>query len=606
MKHPFALMNAVDQASANAGSAGPSFLRVLILGLLTLLPVFGAQAQTPPALVSVTPADGATLVPASASLVFVFDQEMETATPLFPTIPGVLVGNFEVTAPGVNVILLTSWGSDKKSLILRPSLPLPIATFSWTLNPVGGLFTLKSKAGMVLPLVRGSFSTGSGVTDPVLVSSNPANNATGVAREVVITFTFDQPMRTNTAIGGNPPSTPAAILWTGVGLDVTKFRYTWSANSRSLHCDYVGDLPGNTEIFWSLNPPVSPVKIENAAGKVLPSSTYSGRFTTGSGVPCDPPPQPPDQGSYTLYKASNFFQEGAGDPLPLLENAPFVLGAMVQGSSLGPAPTAGSLTSPAGTSTPLSLIAGLYLLNQQPFDTEAELEAAAPAGDYRLRFTLGSQPETGATLTLPAASPPVPRIANLAAGQNIRWDADFTLSWNPLTGVGPNDSIAVTLVDAQGRVVFSAPDPCVPRELAPTATSVVIPAKTLATNSVVSGSLVFSRNFFFSTNAVPKMFGLGNIVRSTQFNLKTQGGGGANPPVAARLTNPRLLPNGNPAFDLTGTAGARYGVQRTSQPGVGATWTTVVTVTLDASGRGSAEDADAARSFPAYYRAVAE
>ena len=567
----------------------------------------GARAQTAPRLVSVSPEDGATLVPTTSSLVFVFDQDMDTSVPLFQSIPNAIAGNFEVLATGFNQSLLASWGADKRSITIKPAIQFPYATFTWRLNPTGSIFPLKSKTGVALATVSGTFATGVGGTVPVLVSSSPDRDAINVALDIVVSFNFDQAMKTNTAIAGNPPTVPAAVAWTGAGLDVTKFRYSWSANGRSLLCDYVGDLPPNTDITWALNPANAAVKLENPAGKVVPSGTYAGTFRTGSGIPCNTTQPPPDQGNYSVFKSSSHLQKSAADPVPFSTNGAFRFGAIVQGSALGPAPTAASLTYPGGARKDLASVAGLYLQFIDSFDTEAALATAAPPGEYSLRLKPAGQAEVPVALTLPAANPPVPRIANFDAGQAIRADADFTLSWDAFTGAGPRDGISITLIDEKGRIRFSAPDPCVPRELAATDTSVVIPARSFATNSLLTGTIVFTRNFYFSTNAVPKFAGYGNIIRSTQFSLATVGGSGGGGPTAepARLSNPSLLPNGNPRFELTGTPGASYTIQRSGAVGAAAAWSNLFAVTLDGAGHGVAEDTQAGHPFPAYYRAVA-
>lgn len=565
-------------------------------------------AQTAPKLASVTPEDGATLVPTTATLSFVFDQEMDVSVPLFQTIPNVIAGNFEVTAPGFSQSLIPSWGADKRSFTLKAAIQFPYATFTWTLNPNGSLFPLKGKNGLPLATVTGTFSTGVGGTVPVLVAANPANDSTGVLLTAFVTFNFDQAMKTNTAIAGNPPSVPAAVSWSGAGLDPTKFKYSWSANGRSLLCDYVGDLPPNTEISWELNPAAAPVKLENPAGKVVPTGLYAGHFRTGSGIDCTPTTQPPaTQGSYSLFKSSSFSQTPPADPVPTSEDQAFNFGAIVQGPQIGDAPTAGTLTGPSGTSTALTVIPGSSLQLFQFAATESELEATAPPGNYTFRFTLGTRPETSATMALPADNPPIPRIANLEAAQAIKADADFTLSWNAFTGAGPDDYLALSIFDDRGRLRFSAPDPCVPRELPVTATSIVIPAKSFATNSHLTATIVFNKVFYFSTNVVANMAGYGAIMRTTQFPLQTLGGGGVvTPPEPARLANPRQLPDGRPQFEVIGVAGSRHTVQRSPRLGSEANWSTVQALTLDASGRATAEDSQRPGGVPAFYRAQAE
>jgi hypothetical protein len=173
------------------------------------------------------------------------------------------------------------------------------------------------------------------------------------------------------------------------------------------------------------------------------------------------------------------------------------------------------------------------------------------------------------------------------------------LNWNAFTGAGANDSISLSISDAS-HVVFQAPDPCVPRTLAVTATSIVIPAGTLSSNRVYTAVLSFGRNFYFSTNAVPQMAGNGSVVRMTQFTLNT---GSVSLPDPASLTSSRLLPNGNPAFDLTGTPMRSYNIERTgtlSPPG----WTQIGNVSLDALGKGAYEDTSPNKTFPLFYRAV--
>lgn len=577
------------------------FLLLLATGRLLVAP---ASAQTAPRLASVTPVDGATLVPTTSPLVFVFDQDMDTSVPPLQTIPNALVGNFEVIAPNFNQSLLASWGADKRTLTIKAAIQFPYATFTWKLNPAGALLPFKSKTGVALAAVTGSFATGVGGTAPKLGSSSPARDTTRVALDIQVVFNFDQVMKTNTAIAGSPPAVAAAVGWSGTGLDPARFTYSWSANGRSLVCDYAGDLPPDTEIRWELNPPAAPVPLENPAGLRLPSGTYAGRFVTGSGIPCDPTPVPPDWGNYSLYRNGAFEQRTAGDPTPLTGGQAFSFGAFVTSPSLGAAATNGSLTRPDGSRTNLLAFAGYYLQSSERAGTEAALDAIAPPGPYTLRFTQSGLPERTVEIDVPTNRPPVPRITNFEAAQSIDANADFVLAWNGIPDAGVRDSISLTVVGADGRIVFLAPDPCVPLELPASATSVVIPARTLPTNSLASATLVFNRVFYFSTNDVPKMSGFGNLGRSTQFNLAT----GARPAPAgpAAFSGYRLLANGRPQFVLSGSAGRAYTIQRAGAPGPAAGWAAVATVTPDAAGRAIFEDSQTGAAYPRFYRAVAE
>ncbi len=127
----------------------------LFLGLASILV---AQAQTAPHLVSVTPADGATQVPATSSLVFVFDQDMDTTIPFFPSIPGVIVGNFDFVSPGFNGQLSGTW-TDERTLTADPDSQFSNGTYSWTLNPAGviSFVEIKSAAGVALATISREF-----------------------------------------------------------------------------------------------------------------------------------------------------------------------------------------------------------------------------------------------------------------------------------------------------------------------------------------------------------------------------------------------------------------------------------------------------------------
>jgi hypothetical protein len=81
------------------------------------------------------------------------------------------------------------------------------------------------------------------------------------------------------------------------------------------------------------------------------------------------------------------------------------------------------------------------------------------------------------------------------------------------------------------------------------------------------------------------------------------GGGPADP---ATLSDVRLLGNGNPEFQLTGTAARDYTIERTDDLTSTPVWTAVGTVTLDGAGHGVFEDTEVGKAFPLFYRAAAE
>ena len=569
-----------------------------IAGILWLFLALGAtlhaKAQTAPVLVSVTPANGATQVPASTSLVFVFDQDMDDSVPLFPSGPG-FAGTFDISSPGLNFQVTGTWSDDQRTLTVTSEADnneFANGAYSWTLNPPGSFVVLriKSLAGIDLATTSGTFTVGAASTGPTLLSSVPANGATGVAVDSQVEFKFSQAMKTNV---------PAAVSWTGTGIDASKFTYTWSADARSLFCKYTGNLPANTQITWLLNPSAAPVKLESQAGQTLPVDIYSGQFKTGSS--CNAGGLPDGWGTYNLSKTSNFEQTSPADPVPQTDESAFTFGAFVNGSQSGGALTAGSVSLPNGTQTNLTVFGNFGSLIETP-TSEAALNTAFPAGNYTLRFTQTSQPERVISMTMTATAPPVPKIVNFTETQAVNAAADFTLRWNGIPGAGTDDQLSIFITDTTGNVLFQAPDPCFPRVLPVTATSVVIPANTLPPNQTFSATLLFGHSFYRSTNAVPEMAGFGSIVRETHFDIKTGTGGGTVLP--ATLSSFSLLANGNPKFKLTGTVAHGYTLQRTGNLRT-PNWQQVGTVTTDALGSALFEDTQVGKVFPLFYRAVA-
>lgn len=555
-----------------------------------------AFAQTAPALVSVNPADGATQVATTSPLVFVFDQAMDTNSIILQSTAS-FAGTLDVVAPGFNQFISGTW-TDDRTLSVGPAIQWPYATFTWTLNPTGSfvIFRIKSKSGVNMPTVSGTFTTGIPVTNPILGLTFPANNATGVGIDTVVEFRFNMPMRKDPAIG-------SAIVWGGTGINTANFNYTWSADGRSLFCDYIGNYPKNTIVNWALNPSAAPVKLQSDTGLPLASDTYSGMFITGSATPgCDPSGLPLGWGSYGVTKRSDFRQLSDTEPVSATNEASFVFSAFFSAGATTNAITSGSITLPDGTSDPLTIFGSTGSF----FETAANepaLNAAYPPGNYVLRFTRTGGAEHAITLAVPQTGPPIPRIANFSETQSINAGADFTLRWDAFAGAGPDDFISLYLTDTNGNVVFQAPDFCVPRPLAVTDTSIVIPGNTLLSNRTYQAAILFSHMFYNSTNEVPKMAGYGNIIRNTYFTVKT---GGGNPVTAipSRLADFRLLPNGNPEFTLTGTVGISYLVQRTSSLAT-RVWTEVRAVVIGATGKATFEDTTSPKSLPLFYRVVA-
>lgn len=115
---------------------------------------------------------------------------------------------------------------------------------------------------------------------PQLVSSDPANNATGVPPDAPLVFTFDREMNTDIPL---VPSIPGLFVgnieFEPAGAVMVEG--TWSSNKRVLTCVPLDGWPPSTTVTWKLNPPGTFFSLTSADG--IPLATVSGRFTTSSG-----------------------------------------------------------------------------------------------------------------------------------------------------------------------------------------------------------------------------------------------------------------------------------------------------------------------------------
>ena len=76
---------------------------------------------------------------------------------------------------------------------------------------------------------------------------------------------------------------------------------------------------------------------------------------------------------------------------------------------------------------------------EMPFNTEAELKAFAPAGDYVFSGTGSGIGAFTETVTMAGYAPVVPkRITNLDSLQSIDPEAPFTIEWEPFSDIGEN------------------------------------------------------------------------------------------------------------------------------------------------------------------------
>ena len=377
---------------------------------------------------------------------------------------------------------------------------------------------------LALLLFTGFSSFAQGTT----VTSNPADGATGVSVSGPVVFTFSAAMNTSgsSAVFITPPSGfyPVSSIW--------------SAGNTVLTCTPLSPFPANTAITWN-------VFGTDAGGGFV---TGTGSFTTGTGTGGG---GGSGTNAITTFSAGKLFlyeQLTAGAPTPFSTGA-YAFDANVSLASNRTA-TAVTVMVP-GASTPDNLQKNF----SRPEDwflfgsatSSNSLETSYPQGNYAFNIT-GTPADLQATVTLPAGmvQPNAPQVSNFAAAQTINATNGFTLQWDPFVGGTSTDAIGVTVSDGTGKTLFQTATVGA-GALKGTATSVLIPAGTLAADSTNTAEIVFYR-FVTSTNTDHAT--LAFRASGTEVNLITTGAVVVG--VTPVVTNPSWGPNGF-GFDVATT-----------------------------------------------------
>jgi hypothetical protein len=412
---------------------------------------------------------------------------------------------------------------------------------------------------LLTPLVPGALHAQGG---PTLVASVPANGASGVALDSKITFTFSAAMKAQ-----------ESVTWSG--LDPNSVTYAWSADAKTLTCSYSGNLPSATTISWFLSPSFPPFLLgfEDSAGTPLSGFPVGAFNTTGGGGGTNDCSGSSGNGmftSYSLFKSAMYVEDSAAAPAPDTSSDPFTFSASVNLATNRTA-TSATLTVPGSSPQPMSsFFAGSYFLVGATNDL-SKLDALYPPGNYT--FVVSGSPNQTVVANLPAnVLPNAPHLSNYAAAKTINAGADFTLTWDAFVGGRTNDSIGVEVLNSLQQRVFEITNSAgCPSVLPGTATSIDIPAGTLASNQTYTAQISFQKNAGFDTNSYP---GSVVFVAGQSITTATMGtGSGSALPPAPVFTNITSLANAQISFQLQTQAGYLYVIEFNSDLGNANGWT---------------------------------
>jgi hypothetical protein len=269
-----------------------------------------------------------------------------------------------------------------------------------------------------------------------------------------------------------------------------------------------------------------------------------------------------DVSLFGVIKSSEFRQTNA-TPVALASNG-YAFNAFVIATTNGVVTNA---TVKPSNGTPVRTLLpesdGLSLRFEERFHTQAALDATYPVGNFlsstKYNFT-NDTVNDGVRSTildflgvLLLGNPPTPTITSLSAAQSIDQTSDFMLRWNSLGG-STLDIVQLFVLDSASNTVFSSPAPFAPNALNGTATSIIIPAHTMPSDSLLEGHLTIARPGTINSNYA---VGVTAVLKDTGFPLRTRPA-----PSAPRLEV--LAPNaGQFQLRLTGETNRHYQIQAT-------------------------------------------
>jgi len=354
--------------------------------------------------------------------------------------------------------------------------------------------------------IRTSSAGSSDTQAPNFNGSYPFSDATDVADTSVVTFEFSEAMDTGVAVSN-------AIAWTGVS-DPANFVYSWSADARRLFCQYTPTLPLSATVGWTLNPSGSSAKLRDAAQNNLIDGIF-GQFTTRSNSLAGQP----DAVGLLVAKAETFLQTNSA-PVALghfLGLAEMDLRGIVTARRL-------SVSGPFGGPVAAELDHGDAFTLQAQFALKSDLDAFFPNGRYTNE--IDAVHDGTKTLVLDTgqdAYPVTPTVQNLSVLGAVDSSLALNLQWDAFAGGTTNDFITLEIQNDQGRTVYETPGPLEAGFLDGTATSLSIPAHTLAPGRNYECLLTFGRVVDSDSATYPGVKAIAAFGRVTRFFLTTTG-----------------------------------------------------------------------------------
>jgi hypothetical protein len=234
-----------------------------------------------------------------------------------------------------------------------------------------------------------------------------------------------------------------------------------------------------------------------------------------------------DMSLYGVYKRQVYLQKDAGAPLLLCCGN--VFNAIVEPTDSNSVTTA-VLATPDGKQTLLSLGAQQEFLPRSwvlsacsTYQNRESLDANWTSGNYTLAIYGANDGLVTATLNLSGDAYPTnpPHILNFTETQAVDASKDFVLHWEGFDDATTNDFCFVSVKKADETLVSSMPFLEEANKLDGTATSLVIPAGTLAPNEHYEVYVRFDKVLARNSSGSPTVTSHASYARGTRVSLVT-------------------------------------------------------------------------------------
>jgi hypothetical protein len=465
-------------------------------------------------IVSVIPASGTTGVSLTAPVVFTFSTNMNKSATMAQFL--------NASVPPPNTLAMTAdWNTDGTRLTNTPNAPFPPnKAISWV------VFGEDTLGNAVVGTQSGTFMTGGTNGPPTLLSTTPANHATGVLTNAPVLFTFNVAMDTDlTTAEFYEASAPSQSL---------PFTASWSEDMTILMCEPTPAFPAGKVIVWS-------IQGQGATGAAFAGAT--GSFTTSGGTN--------GQGntSFSAVLSRGELAEQTDTNLWQITGQEFM--------ALSGAPASGGVLFAAPMQV-TNILTTTGIPGAMEFaDHDAEPVSFAtnyPAGDYLFLFD-NSGSVSSATIPLTdGLLPAAPRLFNWQSPPRAVLAQPLSLQWTWDAGGAPVDYVRVR-IEQDGSAVYASPLPDGAGALTAASNSIVVPAGIFTNAGLADVSITAFSFTAHDTNSIPGVTLHAARHRTTTFELSVVDG--TTPPPLLLTTNLVGVPVGEAVmYPLRTTNGA--------------------------------------------------